>query len=123
MLNMKRDNSGNVVWDKSSTTNAETEAALLAGGTRLQSVPMQPRSGEYFKIGVIGGGIAGLSCCLELLTLLKNEGIKAKVTLLEARARVGGRLFTEKYVSSKDGSTVPMEVSEQVHFPLSSMHS
>ncbi|CAJ1942726.1 unnamed protein product [Cylindrotheca closterium] len=126
MLNMKRDNSGNVVWDKNSTTNAEAEAALLAGGTRLQSVPMQTRSGEYYKIGVIGGGIAGLSCCLELLTLLKNEGIKAKVTLLEARSRVGGRLFTEKFVSPKDGSTVPMELGASWihgidHNPLAAM--
>ena len=108
MLNMKRDNSGNVVFDDSA--NAQADAALLAGGTRLQSVPMQPRQDKYYKIGVIGGGIAGLACCLELLTLLKNEGIKAKVTLLEARSRVGGRLFTEKFESA--GSTVPLEVSE-----------
>mmetsp|Transcript_21943 Transcript_21943/g.54208 ORF Transcript_21943/g.54208 Transcript_21943/m.54208 type:complete len:1146 (+) Transcript_21943:76-3513(+) len=126
MLNMKRDNSGNVVWDEKAKTNAETEAALLAGGTRLQSVPMQRRSGKHYKIGVIGGGIAGMSCCLELLTLLKNEGIKAKVTLLEARSRVGGRLCTEKFVSSKDGSTVPMELGASWihgidHNPLAAM--
>lgn len=109
MLNMKRDNSGNVVWDEKAEADAQAEASLLTGGTRLQSVPMQPREGKHYKIGVIGGGIAGLSCCFELLTLLKNEGIKAKVTLLEARPRVGGRLFTEKIELS--GSNVPLEVS------------
>lgn len=114
MLNMKRDNSGNVVWDDQAAVDAEAEAALLAGGTRLQSVPMQPREGKYYKIGVIGGGIAGLSSCIELLTLLKNEGVNAKVTLLEARKRVGGRLFTEKYDSS--GSTIPLEVSKPSRF-------
>jgi len=126
MLNMKRDNSGNVVWDDQGNRNAEAEAALLAGGTRLQSVPMQPRSGRYYEIGVIGGGIAGLSCCQELLTLLKNDGIQAKVTLLEARPRVGGRLRTETYVSPKDGSSIPLELGASWihgidHNPLAAM--
>jgi hypothetical protein len=111
MLNMKRDSSGNVIWDQQSSKSSEAEAAFLAGGTRLQSVPMQPRSGRQYEIGVIGGGIAGLACCQELVTLLRNEGINAKVTLMEARSRLGGRLWTDKLESTEDKESVPIEVS------------
>lgn len=111
MLNMKRDSSGNVIWDQQSSISSEAEAAFLAGGTRLQSVPMQPRSGRRYEIGVIGGGIAGLACCQELVTLLGNEGINARVTLMEARSRLGGRLWTDKLVSTGDKEFVPLEVS------------
>jgi hypothetical protein len=52
MLNMKRDNNGNVVYDIQNRIQNEVEAAL-AGGTRM---PMQPRINRY-EIGVLGGGI------------------------------------------------------------------
>lgn len=110
MLSMKRDNSGNVIWDQQSSAGSEAEAAFLAGGTRLQSVPMQPRSGRRYEIGVIGGGIAGLACCQELVTLLRNQGINARVTLMEARSRLGGRLWTERSMSTGDKETIPLEV-------------
>ena len=42
-----------------------------------------------FKIGVIGGGMAGLGA----YQLLKKAGL-LNLTLLEARSRLGGRLYT-----------------------------
>eukprot|EP00980_Cylindrotheca_fusiformis_P024445 scaffold11924_cov118-Cylindrotheca_fusiformis.AAC.6 len=111
MLNMKRDSSGNVVWDQQNAIGVENDAALLAGGTRLQSVPMQPRVGRRYEIGVIGGGIAGLACCQELVTLLRSEGINARVTLMEARSRLGGRLWTDQSLSiGEHKKCVPLEL-------------
>ena len=108
-LNMKRDNSGKIVWEAKSTDTASSDiaASLLGGGTRL---PMQPRDKKQYQIGVIGGGIAGLACCTELVSLLRNEGIDACVTLLEARSRYGGRLWTDHTVLSENGKGFPIEL-------------
>jgi monoamine oxidase len=109
MLNMKRDNKGNVKWDNTPdvTTSSDAAAATLAGGTRL---PMQPRPKQQYQIGVIGGGIAGLACCQDLVTLLQSEGIEAKVTLLEARSRFGGRLWTDRTVPTGNSEPFPIEL-------------
>ena len=107
MLNMKRDNSGNVIWDQMYNSNnggggANSEVSLMAAGTRL---PMHPRPNSHsYEIGVIGGGIAGLACCQELVTMLQNDNINARVTLLEARDRFGGRLWTESMGGSSSSS-------------------
>ncbi len=49
-------------------------------------------SAEVFDVIVVGCGIAGSTCAA---TLLENNP-KLKVKVLEARNRVGGRIFTEK---------------------------
>ncbi|KAG7358789.1 amine oxidase [Nitzschia inconspicua] len=110
MMNMKRDNKGNVKWEgiaREGDAGATTDVALLDGGTRL---PMQPRSKKQFQVGVIGGGIAGLACCQELIRLLNNDGIDAKVTLLEARSRLGGRLITDRTWKSESKKDIPIEL-------------
>jgi monoamine oxidase len=91
MLNMKRDHHGNIIWDTEAAVSA-SDLALLSGGTEI---PMQPRPKPRFQIGVIGGGVAGLACCRELIKQLDLEGIDGKVVLLEARDRLGGRLHTD----------------------------
>jgi monoamine oxidase len=109
MMNMKRDNSGNVQWE-GAAREGDTKAvdvAVLDGGTRL---PMQPRAKRQYQIGVIGGGIAGLACCQELLTLLNNDGIDAKVTLLEAKSRLGGRLCTDRSWRGESDEMFPIEL-------------
>eukprot|EP00934_Nitzschia_sp_Nitz4_P002593 Nitzschia sp. Nitz4//scaffold30_size153850//55898//60258//NITZ4_002771-RA/size153850-augustus-gene-0.70-mRNA-1//-1//CDS//3329547241//2583//frame0 len=107
MLNMKRDGSGSVTWEGSAeqvaSANVASTARVLAGGTKL---PMQPRNKKHYQIGVVGGGIAGLSCCQELIALLQRDGIDAHVTLMEARPRLGGRLHTDREFSNK----VPLEL-------------
>ena len=57
---------------------------------------MQQR--HYFRVGVLGAGLAGLSTCLELLKLSKSatEGLDLEVVLLESRGRVGGRVETDR---------------------------
>jgi monoamine oxidase len=109
MMNMKRDNSGNVKWE-GTALEGDTKAvdiAILDGGTRL---PMQPRAKKQYQVGVMGGGIAGLACCQELLTRLNNDGIDAKVTLLEARSRLGGRLHTDLTWMSEYDEVFPIEL-------------
>jgi lysine-specific histone demethylase 1 len=109
MLNMKRDNKGKVKWE-GSQQDSETEiidASVIEGGTRL---PMQPRKKKQYQIGVIGGGIAGLACCQEISRLLHNDGIDARVTLIEARSRIGGRLITDRSWKSDKNKEFPLEL-------------
>jgi monoamine oxidase len=101
---MKRDNNGNVIWDKDAAAAAET--SLLTSGIQL---PMQPRP-KRFQIGVLGGGIAGLACCVELIKQLEYENIDAQVVLLEARSRLGGRLWTDKETFGEDSEKFPIEL-------------
>jgi hypothetical protein len=53
--------------------------------------------------------VAGLAASHELLVLLRAEGIDARVTLLEGRDRLGGRLWTDNSMSEK----VPIELGAQ----------
>lgn len=110
MLNMKKDNSGNVTWEQSvpdPIASGDNNASSLAGGT---AVSMQPRPRKRYQIGVIGGGIAGVACCQELVTLLKNAGIDYHITLFEARPRLGGRLWTDQTFPNGDKESFPIEL-------------
>ena len=97
MLNIKPDKKGGGIAASSAAVSVET---LL---------PMDQRT--CFRVGVIGGGIAGLACAHELLRLSKSEGLNLEVILLEARDRIGGRLLTD-YDSFKksDGSPVAVDM-------------
>lgn len=58
---------------------------------------------KVYRVGILGGGIAGLACAAELLRLAETDksaqddmAIKnMQVVLLEGRDRVGGRLHTD----------------------------
>jgi hypothetical protein len=89
MLNLKKDNSGNVRWDEGAVAKADIPTLLQGAPT-----PMEPRS--RFRVGVVGGGIAGLSCCLEVFVQCEREGLDVEVVLLEGRSRLGGRLWTDR---------------------------
>ncbi|VEU39071.1 unnamed protein product [Pseudo-nitzschia multistriata] len=116
LLNMKQGSNGKIEWDTtgnaskiitgSSTSNAN-DVATMGGGTKL---PMQTRVQKQYQIGVIGGGIAGLACCQELITALKNDGIHAKVTLVEARSRLGGRIATDRSWKTEKDKVFPVEL-------------
>ena len=106
MMNLKRDNNGNVKWE-SGGESKKPAVAVHEGGTRM---PMLERERKAYQIGVIGGGIAGLMCCQELITLLDNEGIDAKVTLMEARPRLGGRLLTDRSWKTDGRKEFPIEL-------------
>lgn len=110
LLSMKQGDNGKAKRDGSGTTsnkNNSSDVATLAGGTRL---PMHPRIKKQYQIGVIGGGIAGLACCQELVTALNNDGIDAKVTLVEARSRLGGRIATDRSWKTAKNNVFPVEL-------------
>lgn len=88
ILNMKKDNKGNAQWDEQAI--AKTDLSTLQG----MPVPMEPRS--RFRVAVVGGGIAGLSCCLEVFRQCEREGLDVEVVLLEGRSRLGGRMWTDR---------------------------
>src|SRR3954471_11274572 len=48
------------------------------------------------RIAVIGGGIAGLAAAHRLAELARDKNVNVDVRLLEARARVGGTIATER---------------------------
>lgn len=107
LLNMKRDNKGNVKWEGGQLNVSNDDVNILAGGTKL---PMQSRNKKQYQIGVIGGGIAGLACCQELVSKLHSDGIDARVTLIEARSRFGGRLVTDRSWKTEKRKEFPLEL-------------
>ncbi len=58
---------------------------------------------DQYQVIVIGAGAAGLECCR---SLLHDHGVPAhQLLLLEARDRLGGRIFTEEHsTTAPDGS-------------------
>jgi Flavin containing amine oxidoreductase len=99
MLNMKKDNNGNVVWDDTARPYVDS---LTVSSADL--IPMEPRS--RYRVCVVGGGIAGLSCCLELFRICERERINVEIVLLEGRSRLGGRLWTDRDTfKARDGAT------------------
>jgi len=55
-----------------------------------------PTVSQPYRVAVIGGGIAGLAAANRLLELAAARGIPVALTLLEARARLGGTIATER---------------------------
>lgn len=102
LLNMKRDNNGNAIW------NVDSETAVSSSVLQGTHVPMESR--QVYRIGIMGGGISGLACALELLRLCKNESINVQVVLLEGRSRLGGRLLTDKESFKRCDGVTPFPV-------------
>jgi len=63
---------------------------MVDGAEELGLVNSIPRAGKAVHVGVIGAGLAGLRCA----DILVHHGFK--VTLLEGRQRVGGRLYQSR---------------------------
>jgi Flavin containing amine oxidoreductase len=103
ILNLKKDHSGNVVRD---SILKSTESLL----SNRDIVPMEPRT--RFRVCVVGGGIAGLYCCLELLTECEKAKVDVDVVLLEGQGRLGGRLWTDRatFSSSQNGENFAVEL-------------
>jgi monoamine oxidase len=97
ILNIKPDKKGGGI---SATASAASVETLL---------PMDQRT--CFRVGVIGGGIAGLACAYELLRQSESEGLNMEIILIEARDRIGGRLLTDYDSFQKsDGSSVAVDL-------------
>lgn len=59
----------------------------------MKDQPVHPKNGQIPHIGIIGAGLAGLRCA----DILLQHGFK--VTILEGRDRIGGRVFQERLAS------------------------
>ena len=109
MLQMKKNNKGGVEWDKQRTEpNSKSKPYDLPVQQSLS--PINPRNA--YRIGVLGGGIAGLSCAAELLRIAGDEErLEIEITLLEGRSRFGGRLYTDSVTfKSLDGKEFPVDL-------------
>jgi len=89
LLNLKKDSKGNVLWDE----KAEERKTVSLGDLSGSFIPMEPR--VVHRVCVVGGGIAGLSACLEVFRRCEREKIDVEVVLVEGRSRLGGRLHTD----------------------------
>jgi hypothetical protein len=111
LLSMKRNHKGGVVWDDHHhydkiLPDATNSNGLFHSGTH---VPMAPRT--KYRIGIVGGGIAGLACAQELLRSCDREMIDVEVVLLEGRSRLGGRLWTDTDTfQTKTFSSFPVDL-------------
>jgi oxygen-dependent protoporphyrinogen oxidase len=65
----------------------------LSSPAETQSSP----SRDGLRIVVVGGGISGLTCAHAVLREARERGRDAAVSVLEADARLGGRLRTERH--------------------------
>jgi Flavin containing amine oxidoreductase len=102
ILNLKKDNRGNLTWDD----KAEDRSSV--GELHGTIIPMQPRT--VYRVCVVGGGIAGLSSCLEIFRRCEREQIRVEVVLVEGRSRLGGRLWTDRESFKRVDGTTPFAV-------------
>lgn len=56
------------------------------------------------KVVIVGGGLAGLACAVDLLAKAKNNNSKIEVTVYEARAMFGGRAYS--FTEPKTGQII-----------------
>ncbi len=67
-----------------------TVAAGIGGAALLgQTAEAAPASPQLPKIAIVGGGISGLACALQLA----DKGLAS--TVYESKGRVGGRMFSD----------------------------
>lgn len=105
MLQLKKDGRGNLVHDDTASfVQAIPSTFAAASGV----TPMEPR--PFYRVCVVGAGIAGLSTCLEIFRQCEREKVDIEVTLLEGRDRLGGRLFTDRETFKSNDGTTPFPV-------------
>eukprot|EP00588_Corethron_pennatum_P023629 CAMPEP_0194314768 /NCGR_PEP_ID=MMETSP0171-20130528/11602_1 /TAXON_ID=218684 /ORGANISM="Corethron pennatum, Strain L29A3" /LENGTH=1168 /DNA_ID=CAMNT_0039070325 /DNA_START=704 /DNA_END=4207 /DNA_ORIENTATION=+ len=63
-----------------------------------------------YRIGIAGGGLAGISCARRLLQEAKKKKINVEVLLFEGRDRVGGRVCTEMGKFKHMGELFPVDL-------------
>ncbi len=54
---------------------------------------------QALRVGIVGGGFAGLAAAVELVRSVKNDGIELEISIFEKASQLGGRAST----AEKDG--------------------
>ena len=103
-LGMKKGSNGMLVWDQSKRARELLDDTI----DLTPLIPMEPRS--RYRVVVVGGGIAGLSCCMELFQMCERDGVDIEVTLVEGRSRLGGRLWTDRETFKAGDHETPFPV-------------
>lgn len=76
-------------------------------------VVVAPRAA--YKIAIIGAGMSGLACALQLLRDANDQGIEIEVVVYEARKRIGGRVFSDDstFVDGSTGAKIVVDLGAQ----------
>ena len=92
MLQMKKNNKGNIIWDsKVAESKAETSSSMTGS-----HIPIEPRA--CYRIGIIGGGIAGLNAAVIA------SGMGADVVGAEELVEIvqGGKIDFDRCIATPD---------------------
>ena len=65
---------------------------------------------DSFHIVVIGAGVAGLAAAATAAAAAKQRGKRLNVTVLEGRARLGGRIHTINLQQDASGEDIPVDL-------------
>ncbi|GKY98191.1 hypothetical protein MPSEU_000776900 [Mayamaea pseudoterrestris] len=105
MLQLKKDRKGNFVPDEAPVSSFTVPSTASLTQAML---PMEPR--QFYRVCVVGAGIAGMSACLEIFRQCEREGIDVEVHLMEGRNRLGGRLHTDRNTFKRSDGDSPFPV-------------
>jgi monoamine oxidase len=69
----------------------------------MQSDESRTQTAKVYDTVIVGGGIAGLYCCHELIKKIRSGSLDIKsILLLEASERFGGRIETWSLLRSSE---------------------
>jgi len=104
---------------KSENNSLHSSTSLRLAGRKTDSEQIQllhnTEHGNDFvrtcyRIGIAGGGLAGISCARKLLQEAKKKNIVIRVFLFEGRDRLGGRVCTEMDTFQNVGEPFPVDL-------------
>ena len=83
--------------------------STLSQMNSLPTLPPMDQVRSRYHIIILGAGISGLATALELFRQTERLGIPIQITLVEGRARIGGRLWTDRdtFVQTTSRSDAP----------------
>jgi monoamine oxidase len=89
----------------------ESRSGIDINGHPLGIAATSPRFS--YRVAIVGGGMAGLGCAEELRRIAQRfeKMFDLEIVILEARDRLGGRIFTDRVTfRDKEGCVVPIDL-------------